>query len=31
MAEYTQEQRQQADEPWYDVNFIRRDLGLPIP
>lgn len=31
MAEFIQEQRRQAGEPWYDVNLIRRDLGLPIP
>ncbi|HID85991.1 MAG TPA: hypothetical protein EYP55_01260 [Anaerolineae bacterium] len=31
IAEYIQEQRRQAGEPWYDVNLIRRELGLPIP
>ena len=31
MAEFIQEQRRQAGEPWYDINLIRRDLGLPIP
>ena len=31
MAEYIQERRREAGEPWYDVNLIRRDLGLPIP
>ena len=31
MAEYIQERRREAGEPWYDINLIRRELGLPIP
>ena len=31
ITEYIQEGRRQANEPWYDVNKTRRDLGLPIP
>mgnify|MGYP005842095519 CR=1 FL=1 len=31
VIEYLQEQRRLAGKPWYDVNQIRRDLGLPIP
>ena len=31
MAEYIQERRREAGDPWYDINLIRRELGLPIP
>jgi hypothetical protein len=29
MTEYIQDRRRQAGEPWYDINLIRRELGLP--
>lgn len=28
-VEYTEEQRRKAGEPWFDVNQLRRQLGLP--
>jgi hypothetical protein len=31
IAEFIQEGRRRAGEPWYDINQIRRELGLPIP
>jgi len=31
IAEFIEEGRRRAGEPWYDVNQIRRELGLPIP
>jgi hypothetical protein len=31
VAEYIQDRQRKAGEPWYDVNLIRRELGLPIP
>ncbi|RME42433.1 MAG: DUF2384 domain-containing protein, partial [Chloroflexi bacterium] len=29
--EFLEEERRRAGKPWYDVNQIRRELGLPIP
>jgi hypothetical protein len=31
VAEYIQDCCREASELWYDVNLIRRELGLPIP
>lgn len=31
IVEFMEEERRRAGEPWYDVNQIRRELGLPIP
>ena len=29
MFEYTQAQRREAGDQWYDINRMRRELGLP--